>query len=325
MTALSARRRTLAAGAVLVAGALLLTGCGDDDKKDDTSATPPGSVAPTSAGASSPAGGGLFAKLPKQYQDSKVIKIGSEVAYPPVEFKDKDGKTFIGFDIDIAKAIGDKLGVKVEIEDMTFGSLITGLDSKRIDLIMSAMSDTKDRQTGMDEGKKVGDGIDFVDYFNAGGSILVKKGNPQNIKTLDDLCGKTVALQKATTHEETANAQSDKCKADGKGAITIQAYEHDNEALLRIKQGAAAADISDFPVAAYAAQTGGDGNDFEVVGEQIEPGPYGIGVAKNNSQLRDVVKEAVEQLIADGTYGKILEKWNVKQGAVTEVKINGGS
>lgn len=324
MTALSARRRTLAAGAVLVAGALLLTGCGDDDKDDAKSTTPSGG-APTSAGSAAPGTGTLFAKLPAAYQSSKVVKVGSEVAYPPVEFKDKDGKTFIGFDIDLAKAIGEKLGVKIEIEDMQFGQLITSLDTKRIDLIMSAMSDNKDRQTGMDEGKKVGEGIDFVDYFNAGGSILVKKGNPQNIKTLDDLCGKTVALQKNTTHEETANKQNEKCKAEGKPAITIQGYEHDNEALLRIKQGAAAADISDFPVAAYAAQTSGNGNDFEVTGEQIDPGPYGIGVAKNNSQLRDVVKEAVEQLIADGTYGKIMDKWNVKQGSVTEVKINGGS
>ncbi|NUU25336.1 MAG: ABC transporter substrate-binding protein [Streptomycetaceae bacterium] len=310
MTALSARRRTLAAGAVLVAGALLLTGCGDDG----------GGSKATKWTTADPA---LTAKLPKQYQDSKVLNIGSEVAYPPVEFKDKDGKTFIGFDIDMANAIGQKLGVKVKIQDMQFGQLITSIDTKRIDLIMSAMSDTKDRQTGMDEGNKVGEGIDFVDYFNAGGSILVQKGNPQNIKTLDDLCGKVVALQKATTHEETANKQSQKCTSEGKPAITIQTYEHDNEALLRIKQGAAVADISDFPVAAYAVQT--SPNDFQLTGDQIEPGPYGIGVGKFNAQLRDAVKEAVQALIADGTYAKIMQKWNVQQGSVTQATLNGGS
>lgn len=310
MTALSARRRTLAAGAVLVAGALLLTGCGDDD----------GGAKATKWTEADPA---LTAKLPQALQDSKVLNIGSEVSYPPIEFKDKDGKTFIGFDIDLANAIGQKLGVKVKIQDMQFGQLITSIDTKRIDLIMSAMSDTKDRQNGMDEGNKVGEGIDFVDYFNAGGSILVQKGNPQNIKTLDDLCGKVVALQKATTHEETANKQSAKCTSEGKPAITLQTYEHDNEALLRIKQGAAAADISDFPVAAYAVQT--SPKDFEVTGDQIEPGPYGIGVGKFNSQLRDVVKEALAALIADGTYQKILDKWNIGQGKVTEATVNGGS
>ena len=107
--------------------------------------------------------------------------------------------------------------------------------------------------------------------------------------------------------------------------ITIQGYEHDGEALLKVKAGAAVADLNDYPVAAYNAQTSGGGKDFEVVGEQIEPGLYGIGVSKENTQLRDAVKAGVEALIANGEYAKILDKYNVKLGAVDSVTVNGGS
>ncbi|MFJ8043038.1 ABC transporter substrate-binding protein [Kitasatospora sp. NPDC096147] len=299
MTVRNPRTRLLAAGALIATASLVLTACGDD-KKDDT----------TAAGSSAP----LYSKLPADIQKAGVVKVGSEVAYAPVEYK--DGGKITGIDPDLADALGKQLGVKFQIQDAGFDTLITSLSTKRIDLIMSAMTDNKDRQ---------GKGVDFVDYFKAGTSILVQKGNPKGIKSLDDLCGQTVALQKATVNEETAQAQSEKCKTAGKPEITIQGYEHDGEALLKLKSGAAVADLNDYPVAAYNAQTSGGGKDFEVVGEQIDPGLYGIGVAKDNTQLRDAVKAGIEALIANGEYAKILDKYNVKLGAVDSVTVNGGS
>ncbi|GAA3219074.1 ABC transporter substrate-binding protein [Streptomyces thermocoprophilus] len=254
-----------------------------------------------------------------------MIKVGSDIAYPPVEFMQSGKAT--GIDPDIADALGKQLGVKFDFQNGKFDQLIVGLQSNRFNVIMSAMNDTKDRQEGVDSdtGKKVGKGLDFVDYFTAGTSILVQKGNPKGIKSLDDLCGKVVALQKGTTSEGIAKAQSEKCTKDGKKAIELQTFDTDPEALLRLKQGASVADLNDFPVAAYNAKTSGGGNDFEVVGEQVEAGPYGIGVSKENTQLRDAIKEALDAIIKNGEYQKILEKWNVTDGGVTEAKINGGS
>ncbi|MER5528354.1 ABC transporter substrate-binding protein [Streptomyces sp. NPDC054813] len=308
-----ARSRTAAFGAIAVAGALILTGCGDQTDKGSDSGSSSTSSAP------------LASKLPDDIRKAGVIKVGSDIAYPPVEYM-QSGKA-VGVDPDIADALGKQLGVKFEFQNGKFDNLIVGLQANRFNVIMSAMNDTKDRQNGIDSdtGKKVGNGVDFVDYFTAGTSILVQKGNPKGIKSLDDLCGKVVALQKGTTSEGIAKAQSEKCTKDGNKAIDLQTFDTDPEALLRLKQGASVADLNDFPVAAYNAKTSGGGKDFEVVGEQIEAGPYGIAISKDNTQLRDALQAAVAAIIKNGDYQKILEKWNVAQGAVTEAKTNGGS
>src|SRR5207302_4249035 len=90
-----------------------------------------------------------------------------------------------GVDYDLAKALGDKLGVKITfINDTDFAGIIGALQSGRFDIIMSAMNDTVERR---------GKGVDFIDYFSAGSSVLVRKGNPDKVNGLDGLCGQTVA------------------------------------------------------------------------------------------------------------------------------------
>ncbi|GHF51377.1 hypothetical protein GCM10010218_36160 [Streptomyces mashuensis] len=309
-----ARSRTAAVGAIAVAGALLLTGCGDQrDKPGTGNGAAQGSQAP------------LFSKLPPRIQSSKVIRIGSDIAYAPVEFK-KDGKT-VGIDPDIAAALAKQLGVRVEFNNGTFDTLITGLRSKRYDLAMSAMTDTKDRQEGIDSktGKKAGEGVDFVDYFNAGVSIYTKKGDTKGINGWDDLCGKKIAVERGTVSDDLAKKQSEKCQQDEKDAISIEAFDTDVEAQTRLKAGGVDAVSSDFPVAAYAVKTSGGGNDFEAVGDQVQAAPYGIAVAKDNAQLRDAVKAALEEIVKNGDYAKVLKTWGVEAGAIKEVKVNGGT
>ena len=279
---------------IAVATLLLTAACGNSD--NSTVATP--SAAP------------LASLLPQAIRDKGTLIVGSDIAYAPVESFASDAKTVIGIDPDLGKAIGDKLGITLKFQEGTFDGLITELTkSKRIDLIMSAMSDNATRQKE----------IDFVDYFTAGTSILVKKGNPQGIQSLDDFCGKTVAIQRGTTQDDVAEAQKKKCGAKG---LTILKFATDPEALLQVKQGRAVADMNDFPVAAYTTT---QSTDFEVVGEQIEAGPYGIGVRKTDTQLRDALKAAIQSLIDDGTYAQILAKWKVTQGAVKTAVVNGGT
>ncbi|MGW8883953.1 ABC transporter substrate-binding protein [Streptomyces sp. NPDC055749] len=306
----TAKSRIAAVGAIAVAGTMLLTACGD--QTDSGSETSTSSSAP------------LADLLPKDIKDKGEIKVGSDIAYPPVEFKDKSGKT-VGIDPDLGAALGKQLGVKFTFENGTFDTLITGLRSKRYDIAMSAMTDSKDRQNGVDPetGKKVGEGVDFVDYFTAGVSIYTKKGDTKGIATWADLCGKKIAVQRNTVSNDLAKAENKKCPAGKK--IAIEAFDTDLEAQTRLRSGGADAGSSDFPVAAYAVKTSGGGKDFEIVGEQVEAAPYGIAVAKGNDELTKAIQAALDAIIKNGEYEKIIAKWGVEAGAVTEAKINGGS
>ncbi|WP_055532921.1 ABC transporter substrate-binding protein [Streptomyces graminilatus] len=304
----AARNRLAAVGAIAVAGALLLTGCGDQTKSKES-----GSASTSSAP--------LASKLPQAIRDKGVVTVGSDIAYAPVEFKDASGKT-VGIDPDIAAAMGKQLGVKFEFQNGTFDTLITGLRSKRYDIAMSAMTDTKDRQNGTENGKKVGEGVDFVDYFTAGVSIYTKQGNDQGIKTWADLCGKKIAVQRGTVSEDLAKAENKKCTGGKK--IAIESYDNDQQAQTRVRAGGADAGSSDFPVTAYAVKTSGGGKDFQVVGEQVEAAPYGIAIDKTNTQLRDALKDALDAIIKNGEYAKIIAKWGVQDGAVTSAVVNGG-
>ncbi|MQA87996.1 MAG: transporter substrate-binding domain-containing protein [Streptosporangiales bacterium] len=309
------RRRTFALAAGAVAATLVLVSCGGGKEQQ----------APPAKGASAP----LFDELPKQYQDSKVIKVGSDIAYAPMEFYDEDGKTPIGIDVDIAKALGEQLGVRFEFQNGTFDGLIVALGSKRHDIIMSSMTDNKDRQEGRDPdtGKKVGPGVDFVDYYMAGVSIMVQKGNPSGIKSVDDLCGKVVAYQRGTIHADAVEAHNEEnCKPRGLPMV-LHDKAKDTEALLEVKQGRAVADVNDTPVAVYNAKTSGGGNDFEVVGAPFDAGPLGIAVRKEDTQLRDALLAAVREIVKNGTYTKIMKKWGATTGAINleQVKVNGGT
>ncbi|MFE3602639.1 ABC transporter substrate-binding protein [Streptomyces sp. NPDC059096] len=308
----SAKSRMAAVGAIAVAGTLLLTACGDQTK----------SGSDTGGSSSAAAKGPLFDKLPKEIQSKGVVKVGSDIAYAPVEFKDKDG-AIAGIDPDIAAALGKQLGVKFEFENATFDTLVTGLRAKRYDIAMSAMTDTKDRQEGVEDGKKVGEGVDFVDYFTAGVSIYTPQGKDQGIKTWDDLCGKKVVVQRGTVSEDLAKQQAKKCPAGKK--LTLEAFDNDQQAQTRLRGGGADAGSSDSPIAAYAVKTSGGGKDFQLVGEPVEAAPYGIAVSKSNKQLSSAILEAMNAIIKNGEYGKALAKWGAETGAVTEATLNGGS
>jgi polar amino acid transport system substrate-binding protein len=212
--------------------------------------------------------------------------------------------------------MGTQLGVTFRfINDTDFAGIIAAMKAGRFDIIMSAMNDTAERR---------GNGVDFVDYFTAGTSILVKKGNPDKIAGLDDLCGKTVAVQKGTVQEtDTLPPQSQKCTTAGKGAITVLPFEKDTDALQQVKIGRAAAIVEDSPVAGYNAKTAGGGSEFELTGQPTDVGQYGIAIPTTNVKLRDAIRAALKAIIADGTYDKVLAKWGATSGALKTAPVNG--
>ncbi|MFG2625613.1 ABC transporter substrate-binding protein [Streptomyces sp. NPDC048473] len=308
----AAKSRIAAVGAIAVAGTMLLTACGDQtDSGGGTDTNAKKNAAP------------LFSKLPKDIQDAGVIKVGTNAEYAPME-SEVDGK-IVGVDPDIAAALSKQLGVTFTFTSGSFDGLISSLNSGRYNIAMSSITDNKQRQEGLDDkGKKLGEGVDFVDYFTAGTAVYVKKGNPKGIKSIEDLCGRTAAVQKGTTYEKALTTQSKNCTDGGKKAISIEPFENDTEAQTRVKSGGAVAGVNDYPVALDLVRKADNGQAFEIVGEQYDAGPFGIAVSKKNTQLRDALKEAVDAIIKDGSYKKVLEKWGAETGAIDAAVINGG-
>ncbi|MFF4649776.1 ABC transporter substrate-binding protein [Streptomyces sp. NPDC001380] len=303
MTARPIRRRTAAAGAVLAAVPLLLTGC--------------------ASGSGGKQSLSLHDQLPEGVRKAGVLRIGSDLSYAPVESRGADGRA-VGLDPDLAAAVGRKLGVRVEFQNVAFDKLIPELQAGQIDLVMSAMTDTKERREGVDElGNRLNPGVDFIDYFIAGTSILTAKGNPHGITGLNDLCGTTVALQKGTTQDTIATRQQDPCRAAGK-PLKVMRLGTDDAALAQLRAGNAVADMNDFPVAVYNAKKVAGGSALQVVGPQMQPAPYGIAVNKENTALRDAVVQAVDAIIISGEYDKILADWNLSEGAAQNAVVNGG-
>ncbi len=294
-------RRTLIRSATLVAvvaaGALALTACGS---KSSGSSSSPSGVDSAAA-----------ALLPAQLKSG--VKVASDASYAPIEFKDDSGN-ITGFDYDLGQALGTKLGVPFQFTDVTFDGIIPALQAKKYDVVMSAMTDNKAREAT----------LTFVDYYTAGTSFVVKKGNPDNLTTLDGLCGKHVALEKGTTQADVATTASTACTKAGKPGVTIDALPTDTAALLEVKSGKAIADINDSPVAAYIAEQSGGSLDSVLV-SSLGTAPYGIGVLKTDTGLSSAIQAAFKAVVADGTYAKILDKYGISAGSLTTGTIDGAT
>ncbi|PYC68151.1 atrA protein [Streptomyces tateyamensis] len=284
---------------------LLLTGCGSST----TPTADPGTA--------------LRAKLPAKLRTAGLLKVGTNLNYAPVDFKASDG-TAAGLDIDLAQALADYLGLRVQFVDQPFDQLLPAVQSHQLDLAMSAVIDTRQRQNGVDDsGARANPGVDFVDYFLTGTAILVKAGNPLSITSLDHLCTHTVAMQRGTVQAEIAARQGDVCHKYGK-SLTVDLFDTDDQALTEVASGKAVADLNDYPVAAWNTRPDHGGDRFQVTGSMLQTSPYGITLNKSDGALRDVLAKALDQLIRNGTYDRILTKWNARDGAVPASEINGG-
>jgi polar amino acid transport system substrate-binding protein len=298
-------RRFTTVTVALIAAVSLVVACGDDDDVDDDGSPTAGVTT-----AASPAAGGEIdiSGVPELEDDT--LNVGSDIAYAPIEFLDETTNEPTGLDIDLANALAEALGVEAEFTNGAFDGLIPALDAERHDILMSAMSVNPERS----------EQVDFIEYFNAGTGILVAPGNPQGITTADDLCGKRVAVQEGTVQvdyllgtEDAPGGLHQKCIDDGNDGIEVLRFGTNPEAVLALQAGQADAEIADYPVANYSADNSNEA--VEIVADlQIDPANYGIAIRKTSTELRDVLQQAFDQIVEDGTYDEILEKWNLVAG-----------
>lgn len=234
------------------------------------------------------AGCGGDTKKEAAKQETKVLKVGTEPTFAPFEFQEKGSKEYTGFDMELARAIGRKLGMKVEILNMGFDALIPALNSGNIDMAAAGMSITDARKKA----------VDFTSpYYTSGLTVVVNKDN-NAVKSIKDLNGKKIAVQIGTTGAEKA------AKVPG---AKVTSFNTNAEVFLELHNKGVDAVIIDKPVAAYYLVKEGKGK-AKMVGETMEAESYGMAL-KKGSKLTAEINKALDELKKNGEYDKIYKKW----------------
>ncbi|MDR3097415.1 MAG: ABC transporter substrate-binding protein [Paraburkholderia sp.] len=249
--------------------------------------------------------------LPDAIAKSHTIKVAVNAIYPPMEYKDPDSGELVGFDIDLGNAIAKRLGVKIDWQESAFEQLLPSLETGRVDMVLSGVSDVPGRRSA----------ADFIDYLNSGAQFYVlASAHGNDIRQAADLCGKPVGTSRSTSFPADTAAWSAKNCA-GKASISVVGTEDTSSARMELKQGRIVAGVQGSETLPYAMKL--EPNTYRPVGKPFATSPEGIAFAKSNTKLRDAVHGALEKLIADGTYGKIVAKWGLQSSAVRQLTMNG--
>jgi polar amino acid transport system substrate-binding protein len=302
---MSYRTHSAFGGLLLVAlAALIAAGCGGGSKQSSGTTT-----TTTTAAAAAGVNSTIAAEVPAKIKSKGTLTVAADATYPPNEFVGSNGKTLTGWDVELGQALGKVMGLNWKFVNASFDTIIPGLQSGKYDVGMSSFTDTKERQ-------KV---VDFDTYFSAGTSFYVKSGGP-TIKSLADLCGHSVGVERGTTQASDATAQNGKCKKAGKPGVGVHVYPDQNAANLAIQSGRQQVGMADSPVAAYIVKQ--SNGKFELSGKPYNTAPYGIAVPKGNGMTKPI-RDALKELMSNGTYMSLLKKWNVQEGAINNPTING--
>jgi polar amino acid transport system substrate-binding protein len=254
----------------------------------------------------------IAATVPAAVKSKGTLNVAMDATYAPDEFIASNGKTIVGMDADLTNAITQVMGLKANLINATFDTIIPGIQSGKYDMGASSFTDTLARQ-------KV---VDFVDYFQAGEGFYVKSGSSYSFNGLASLCGHTVSVEDGTTEQSDAQTQAKACTAAGKPTVTVLSFGNQSQANLAVSSGRAQVGFADSQVAAYIVST--SNGVFMNSGSAIEVAPYGLALPKGNGMAAPV-QAAVNLLIANGVYKTILTKWGVEAGAVSTASINGAT
>jgi polar amino acid transport system substrate-binding protein len=268
----------------------------------------------------------IAAEVPSSMQ-GQTLQIATDASYEPNEFVDATSGAITGWDIDFGLALCKVMGVNCAFQNVTFDTIIAQLKATnpRYQLSLSSWSPTQTREDN---------GIDFISYYRAGESWIVKAAGGPTVTTAADMCGKNVAVEAGTTEESDAWAfmgqgvggtpiagKTDGCKSAGKADIKVLSFEKQTESNSALLSGRADIGFLDQPVATYQVKQ--SGGQFKVSGQPCSVAPYGLAVVKG-SPLKQALTDAIKYLIDNGFYKPVLDKWGVAAGAIAsaDVKLN---
>ena len=292
-------RRASSVIATVAIAALAVSGCGSNSLDSGTK------KATVDTGVDKAAA----ALVPQAIKSKGTLVVGTDASYAPSEFLGGDGKTIQGFDIDLFTAVAKKLGLKVNFENASFDTIITGVQGSKYDVGVSSFTVNTDREKQ----------VNMVSYFSAGTQWAAAAGNPKNVDPSKP-CGLTVAVQKGTTQlEDDLPAKEKACKTSGK-PIHVLVYDKQDAATAAVASGKADAMLADSPVVAYAVKQ--SSGKLASVGDIYDAAPYGYVIPKNETDLANAVVAALKSLESSGDYKQILDTWGVSAGAVSDFGVN---
>ena len=220
----------------------------------------------------------------------KTLVMATNATFPPYEYY--DGESIVGIDAEIAQAIADKLGMELKIEDMEFNSIINAVQNGSVDFGMAGMTVTEDRLKS----------VDFSDSYATGVQVVIVKED-SDIASVDDLTGKKIGVQLSTTGDIYASDTPDN---GGFGEENVEKYSKGADAVIALTQGKVDAVIIDNePAKEFVKANEG----LKILETEFVSEDYAIAFAKNNTELKDKVNTALNDLINDGTVQKIIDKY----------------
>ena len=299
------RHTSFTASALTVGLATALAGCGSDtlDPGGHTSASSPSSAKVTVTKDAA------LAKLaPADVRKQGTLVVGTNPSYAPNEFT-VNGNQIKGMDIDLMTAIAQKLGLKIRFQSGNFDSLIGGVSSGKYALSISAFTINPERLQQ----------ISMVQYLNAGSQWAISKNSTKDINVAEP-CGLTVGVQKGTVQVDELTAKNKACVAHGKPKVTMIVEESQAKVTADLVTGKVDAMSADSPVAGWAVTQNRDA--LKLHGKLYDSAPYGIAVAKDQTEFANAISKALTALRKDGTYQKILDNWGSGSGAVTAFPVN---
>ncbi len=254
----------------------------------------------------------MAAELPASIKAKGEIVVAIMPNYPPMDFKDPATNTLTGLDYDLGNALAERLGVKIKWQETGFEQMINALTTDRVDMVLSGMTDTAERQAS----------VTFVDYFTSGPQFYTLQKN-KDFNEITDLCGKKVGTSRRTTFPaEIAEWSKANCEAAGKPAINVIGTEGSADARAQLRQSRIDAAMQGSETLPYLKTQEKDM--YKTVGLPISQQFTGLGVSKKKPELSEAVKVALQSMVDDGTYQTILKKWDLELGAIKTVTVNAG-
>ncbi|MDO6406702.1 ABC transporter substrate-binding protein (plasmid) [Pantoea phytobeneficialis] len=254
----------------------------------------------------------LKSLLPADIVKRGYIVAGTNPNTPPTTFYKEDNKTLAGREIDIMNAVGERLGIPVHWQDTGgFDNIIPGLKTGRYDVALSNINATKARTKQ----------VDFVSYYNASllGIISQKDANIAPFKSFDAVCGKEVGAGSGTTQVTRLEEASKACEAAGKPPIKVSVFPDRPAGVQAVVSGRVPMFLGPYEGLLWQVKVI---KPLTMSGE-ISVTDYPVSVAfPKESELEPAVQAALNSLIKDGSYKKILDNWGIGFGAVTEAKRN---